>query len=263
MITIMELAIYPVKSCRQLQVKRCLVDSFGFSGDRRWVLSDTNGRFITQRRHPELVLVSVKVTSTGITLSAPGLDCLEISIPVFESSRQYAVSVWNDSCHGLDAGQNASDWFSQYLRTNCRLIYMHDSFVRSVDPKYAGAGHRVGFADGFPFLLISEASLADLNARLDSSVSMTRFRPNIVVAGCDPYEEDQWDSFTVGAIRFECVKDCSRCVMTTIDTRTAKKTSFPLSVLAEYRRKDNGVIFGQNLIHHGEGMIEVGMEVKL
>jgi uncharacterized protein YcbX len=140
---------------------------------------------------------------------------------------------------------------------------MPDDSVRPVDPDYAGPGHRVGFADGFPFLLISEASLDDLNARLAHPLPMARFRPNLVVGGCEAFAEDRWRRIRIGDLVLDLVKPCSRCIIPTIDIATGERDAEPLRTLMTYRRHDNRILFGQNLVHRGTGLLRRGMSVEV
>ena len=257
MFNVSELAIYPVKSSRQIVVDRWTVDEFGMADDRRWMVIDSQSQFITQRTHPALVKMICSLQESAIVLEASGQKKLTVKKP--ERGKNLTVTVWNDNCGAVDAGDRAASWCSELLDEECRLVYMPGSSFRQVNLKYAEEGIRTGFADGFPFLLISEASLADLNSRLESPVSMLRFRPNIVVSGCEPFAEDSWNRIRIGDIEFSVVKPCTRCIMTTIDTDTLKRHKEPLKTLASYRRLDSQVIFGQNLIHHGRGELRTGM----
>ena len=263
MITVSELAVYPIKSCRQRVVTERFVDALGFRGDRRWMVVDKSGKFITQRQYPRLVLVTVEEQDTGIVVSAEGMTPLAIATPAACDEASLSVLVWKDECQAVSAGEDADEWFSCFLGVECRLVWMPDTFLRQVDRAYASKGDQVSFADGFSFLLISDASLAALNERLDIPVPMRRFRPNIVVSGCDPHEEDWWDRIRIGDIEFSVVKPCSRCVMTTVDTQLGVKTGQPLRTLASYRRDGNSILFGQNLIHHGQGSLAAGMKLEV
>jgi uncharacterized protein YcbX len=168
------------------------------------------------------------------------------------------VAIWKDQCVAVAAGAEADAWFTALLGTPCRLVTMPSSTVRQVDLGYAEPGDPVGFADGFPFLLISQGSLDELNRRLEHPVPMDRFRPNIVVDGCEPHAEDGWSRVTIGEISFRVVKPCARCVITTTDQQTGERGREPLRTLATYRRVGNKVLFGQNLIHDGVGAVRVG-----
>ncbi|MTI14357.1 MOSC domain-containing protein [Sansalvadorimonas verongulae] len=266
MLIVSELAVYPVKSCRQLTATNWTVDSFGLTGDRRWMVIDSNtGLFVSQRTHPQMVKIVCVPTVSGLVLRHPEQGELAVSRP--DQGGVCSATVWSDTCGARDAGDNAAQWCSEVIGKSCRLVFMPDTSFRQVDRRYAKEGIRASFADGFPFLLISEASLELLNTKLaengEDSVPMKRFRPNIVVKGCEPHAEDQWNRIRIGGIEFSGVKDCTRCVMTTVNTDTAEKNKEPLRTLAQYRRNDKGVIFGQNMIHHGTGLLSVGMQVEV
>lgn len=258
-----ELAIYPIKSTRQISVDEAQIVATGFAHDRAWVLADDNGRFITQRHYPELVNVLAMPKANGILLESAGLPDLWVEQPDLKNN-SCVVTVWKDECDALDAGDEAAHWFSQYLKVSCRLYYQPANAVRSVDPRYAEVGDRTGFADGFPFLLTTQGSLSDLNSRLEWPVSMKRFRPNIVVDCMEAFAEDRWKKIKIGDVVLRVVKPCSRCVMITVDTESGIKTGKdPLATLAKYRLTEGGVIFGQNLIHDNQGLIRVGDEVTI
>ena len=254
---ITELAIYPIKSTRQVSLQQAQIVATGFAHDRTWVLADNEGRFITQRDYPQLVRVLATPQSEGLLLQCPDLS--ELWVPTPAQGNLCSVSVWKDQCDALDAGDEAALWFSQFLNTSCRLYYQPENAVRAVDSRFAKEGDRTGFADGFPFLLTTEGSLAQLNRRLHSPVPMKRFRPNIVVDSTDAFAEDSWKKIQIGEVIFRVAKPCSRCVMTTVDTETGTKTGKdPLATLAKYRKSEGGIIFGQNLIHDHPGVIRVG-----
>lgn len=251
--TLSAIYIYPIKSLRGIALDRCAVTSRGFEHDRRWMLVDATGKFITQRQQPRLAMVSVALGTEALLVTAPGMDSLQVPYQL-ERGERVRVNIWGDECEALQAGASSDAWFSQYLGLECHLVYMPESTQRHVDRSYAvSAQDVVSFADGFPFLLISEASLEELNSRLTdkgvSAVPMERFRPNLVASGCGPYAEDQWRDIRIGALDFRVVKPCSRCVIPTIDTETGVKAREPLLTLTEYRKQDNKVYFGQNLVH--------------
>ena len=270
-IIVSELAIYPVKSLAQIQLQSSYVHKFGLHYDRRWMIVDNKGLFITQRQVSRMCIIqaSLVFTSlaqsasvvTGIQLSAPEMDILDVLVPAGNNIKQ--VTVWNDVCHALDCGDEAADWLSQFLQTDCRLVFFPDDEIRQVDLDYAKSGDKTAFSDGFPLLLISQASLDDLNKRLDTPVSMNRFRPNLVVSGCEPYAEDSWKKISIGDITFRIVKPCSRCSIPTINPQTSEKDPQVLKTLASYRRRDNNIYFGQNVIANGEGQISTGISVKV
>ena len=260
-ITVTELAIYPIKSTRQIQLDTAKTVQTGFAHDRRWMLITPDGVFLTQRQHPRMVLVTAMPTETGLLVSAPGMNNLPVSTPA--GSDYLTTAVWKDECQALDAGDSAAAWFSDYMEMPCRLVYMDDHFKRQLDPRYSASADQTGFADGFPFLLISEASLDDLNSRLETPVPMARFRPNIVINGTEPFAEDRWKRIRIGEVEFRVSKACSRCVMTTVDTDLAIKGKEPLATLSKYRRGEGGVLFGQNLSHDNQGTIQIGDTVEI
>ena len=259
-----EIAIYPIKSTRQITLQEAKVSATGFAHDRSWVLADLDGHFITQRNYPQLVRVTATPVAGGLLLQAPDkVDCF-IAEPQTASEKTARVSVWKDDCEALDAGEDAAQWFSGFLNIPCRLYFQPPSAVRQVDSRYARAGDRTGFADGFPFLLTSEGSLADLNHRLATPLSMARFRPNIVIDNDVAFAEDHWQVIQIGKVRFRVVKSCTRCVMTTVNPDTGvKEGKEPLTTLAGYRKTEKGIIFGRNLIHDHMGTIRVGDKVEV
>jgi len=253
------LFIYPVKSCRGIALDAAEVTPTGFAHDREWLVVDRHGVFMTQRDWPGLARVSVAVAPGGIQLAADGMARLAVAAPGPGAARQRVV-VWRDECEAVPAGRDAAQWFSELLGTPCRLVRMPPSTVRQVDLHFARAGDRVAFADGFPFLLLSEASLAELNRRLEKPLPMDRFRPNIVLDGCEPHAEDGWSRIVIGGLGFRVVKPCARCVITTTDQATGERGREPLRTLSTYRLLDGKVLFGQNLVHEGRGTIRVGDE---
>ena len=258
-----ELAIYPIKSTGQISLQEAVISPTGFQHDRRWLLVDDQGCFITQRQYPELVRVKAQPVATGLLVQTEDKNDLEVSFPK-DGESTAAVMVWKDECQAVDAGDEAARWFTGYLNKSCRLVYQPDDSIRTVDQRYAEPLDRTGFVDGFPFLLTSEGSLADLNGRLEHFVPMKRFRPNIVINNTEAFAEDHWKLIQIGEVTFRVAKPSSRCVMTTVDTESGVKTGKdPLKTLAGYRRTDMGVIFGQNLIHNQQGVIRVGDEVRV
>jgi uncharacterized protein YcbX len=251
---------YPVKSCGGVPLERAVLGPRGFMHDREWMLVGAEGVFLSQRRLPRMALISPELDDEQLTLRAPGMPAL--AVPGRSGGRTTRVTVWRDDCLGVDEGDEAAEWLSTYLRAACRLVRFAEGQVRRVNPEYARSpDDQVGFADGYPFLLTSEASLRDLNARLAEPLPMDRFRPNIVVSGCDPYAEDGWASLRIGEVAFDVAKPCARCAITTVDQRAGTKGAEPLRTLAIYRRQGSGVMFGQNLIHRGLGQISVGNPV--
>ena len=256
--TVSALYVYPIKSARGVRVAEAEVEGRGLEGDRRWMLVDANGRFLSQRTHPRLARVDVRLTPEGLEVEAPGQGRLSIATPR-TSGRTVRVQIWEDALDVRAAAPEAHAWFSEWLGMGVRLVYQPPDVRRAVDARYGAAGDHVSLADGYPLLLTTEASLADLNARLAVPVPMDRFRPNVVVAGTDAFAEDGWQAVQIGPVRFRVAKPCKRCVVITVDQTTgARQSKEPLRTLAYYRQRDGGVYFGQNLIPDGRGELREG-----
>ncbi len=221
---------------------------------------EPDGQFITQRTCPRLALVRPEICDDRLTIQAPGMDPLKVPLEP-TTGRPLTVTVWDDTCEGLWLGPKPAEWFSTYLGLSCGLVYMPDTTRRPADPDYDPAGTPVSFADAFPFLLVSEESLADLNSRLPEPLPMNRFRPNLVIAGGDAFVEDRLTDFQIGGIHFRVVKPCDRCVVTTTDQVTLQRGVEPLRTLAGYRRVAGKVYFGQNVVHRGTGRLTVGAQL--
>ena len=260
-LSISELCIYPIKSCRGIQQKSAIVEAFGLSGDRRWMLVDSTGVMLTQRKIASMCLIHPILGDNTLILRHSAMKDLSVNIPV--ANNKVRVKVWEDYCDAYDAGDNAAIWLTQVLMTECRLVYFPSDGFRQVDLNYANEGDKIAFSDGFPLLFISQASLDDLNTRLDKPISMSRFRPNIVVQGCDAFAEDGWKRIRIGDNNFRVVKPCSRCVIPSINLETAEREPEPIKTLLAYRKRDNKIFFGQNVIAENNGLIEVGMQVEV
>ena len=259
--TLQALYRYPVKSLRGEELHSHPVDARGLVGDRRWMVVDDSGRFLTQRQQARMALVDTRLDDEGLLhLAAPDMPPLAV---VRSAPEPLEVRVWGDRVIAESTGPEADAWLSEFIGQPCRLVRMPDAVRRAVDPDYATADDQVGFADGFPFLLISQGSLDDLNSRLERALPMLRFRPNLVVDGCAPYAEDGWRRIRIGELEFRVAKPCSRCVIPTIDVTTGERGREPLQTLMTYRRRDNKIYFGQNLIHDGHGRLERGMPVEV
>ena len=262
------LYIYPIKSCGAIHHARADLSPRGLRHDRQWMVVDPAGRLITQREIPQMALIQPTLTDTEMILTAPTLPPLHIPLTTRDGQRREVV-VWKDTCTAVDEGDEAAAWFSQALGVPAALVKMADDFRRITSTHYTDTAGEVGFADGYPLLFISEASLADLNSRLIAkgaeAVPMSRFRPNVVIAECEPYAEDTWQHVNIGGVPFDVVKPCARCVMTTVDPATGQITDVrePLATIASYRRGANGgAMFGQNVIHRGIGLMSVGDEIE-
>ncbi|MBI2394066.1 MAG: MOSC domain-containing protein [Deltaproteobacteria bacterium] len=250
--------VYPIKGARGLSLAEADVGDRGLAGDRRFMVVDDVGVAITQREHPRLALVRPVFDGDALLVDAPGMSTLRL--PRAPEGDRRSVAVWSATVDSIELGEPAAAWFSEALGVRCALVFMPDSARRPVKPKYSTTAI-VSFADAFPFLLASESSLADLNARLDEPVPMDRFRPNLVVRGAPAWAEDHWDRVRIGPIGFSLPKPCDRCVVTTVDQDTGVAGREPLRTLATFRARDGMVWFGENLIHEARGTLRVGDRV--
>jgi uncharacterized protein YcbX len=261
-ILLSELNIYPIKSAKGVPLTSARVVERGLEHDRRWMVVDDGNRFLTQRTHPRMALMEVQVRSHNLAVSAPGMA--ELAVPFeLKNPELLQVRVWDDLVEAESVGSDASAWLSRFLGIPCKLVHMPDHSARSVNPRYAEGRVPVSFADAFPFLLISESSLSDLNARLEQPVPMNRFRPSLVVKGCRPFEEDEWNEFQIGPVTFTIAKPCSRCTVPTVDQSTGIRGKEPIRTLETFRSREGKVLFGQNVVHRGSGVLAVGDPVHL
>jgi uncharacterized protein YcbX len=267
-ITLTAIYTYPIKACAALKQMEIAFDACGPAWDRRWMIVDLAGEFYTQRELPSLARIRPAIGNGVLRLTAPGMS--PISVPL-ERARDgtLRVRVWRDTCDAWDEGDEIAAWFSDYLRTDARLVRMTDTYVRRVDPNYAPQPAQTSFSDGFPALIVSEASLEALNQRLVERgcepIPMTRFRPNLVVTGCDAFAEDGWKTVQIGGITLDIVKPCARCAVTTVDqaTGTIPDPAEPLATLNTFRKHNGKVMFAQNAIHHAPGQLRVGDTVRI
>jgi uncharacterized protein YcbX len=261
MLRISQLNIYPVKSLGGIRLDSARITDRGLQYDRRWMLIDPHGVQITQREVPLMALLQPAIGPDGLVITHRATG-RKLEIPFEPATGEFAtVQCWDDAVTAQFVGPAVDNWFIETLGVPCRMVFMPEESHRQTDLKYTEKGHYTSFADAYPFLLIGEASLEELNSRLDRPLPMNRFRPNIVFSGGAPFLEDKLHDFTIGDVRFRGVKLCARCVMTTIDQDTAEKGKEPLRTLAGYRADGNKILFGQNLIHEGRGIIAVGDEL--
>jgi len=277
--TLSAITIYPVKSCAGIALKECRISDFGFAFDRHWMVVNSDGRFLSQREFPALALVSTALDERALILNAPGMSTLVL--PFLEAGvAQANVTVWADTFPAHVASDDASRWFSDYLNLPAKLVRYDEKIEREVDRRWTGPFKAVTqFSDGFPFLIIGESSLDELNARLAlkgvAPLSMDRFRPNLVLTGLEAFEEDRIETLRIGhdseGAEFRLVKKCARCSITTVDQRVGKRDprwpSEPLKTLADYRHdaEVGGLTFGQNAIAIGAKgkLLSVGQEVRI
>ncbi len=260
-----DLYIYPIKACGGIRVIGAAVGKAGFVDDRRWMIVDERGQFVTQRTLPQLCLVKVSIVDFSYRVTVEGQDSFFIPRRP-ASGRPTSVQVWKDTVEAWEH-EEFSAFLSDTLGGRYKGVFVPDHALRQVNPARAQEGDRVGFADGYPFLMLSRESLGELNRRLadqgEEALDVRRFRPNIVVTGCvHPHQEDEHRTLRIGQLGFRMPKACDRCVVTTVNPDTAEKGREPLRTLASYRRWDNAVWFGVNLIHDGEGSLRVGDAVE-
>lgn len=262
--TLSALHIYPVKGLKGIDLAEARVMQRGLEHDRRFMVVDPDGEFFTQREHPKMATVWTEITAGELRLSAPDLD--EVALPVEPADGEaMRVRVWRSLCDAIAPSPEADRWLTDYLGTPCRLVYMPEDTKRAMNPQYGGSDGPVSFADGYPFLVANEASLAELNSRLAVGLPMNRFRPNLVVTGFGAWEEDGWGDFRVGEIPFRVTKPCGRCQVTTTDQATGEvRGPEPLATLSTYRESPEfGVRFGMNARSLAEGHVRVGMPVTV
>jgi len=260
--TVASLHVYPIKSCRGLDLTAVRFDQLGPLYDRRFMLVGEDGVYLSQRTLPRLALITPRLGPTALVVSAPNMPQLKVAMSQ-RDARRIEVQIWEHRGMAEDAGESAADWFSSFLERPCRLVRWAEDQLRRVDPKYARTEAATSFNDGYPVLLMSEASVADLNKRLKQPVPMNRFRPNLVVRDLEPYAEDSWRKIRVGEVELDVVKACGRCVTTTVDQLTGVAGSEPLATLASYRKDGNKVPFGQNCVHLSLGSIRAGDPVEV
>lgn len=245
---ISQLAIYPLKSAAAIPLQQSVITRLGLAWDRRWLLIDEQGKFVTQRQYPQMALLKVSVVDDILQVVAPNMPHLVATPDI--AVQTINVSIWQDTVNAVTVSKEADNWFSQCLGIKVRLVFFSEDSQRIVDSAWAGEGHQTAFTDGFPILVISQASLDDLSARWGSKVDWRRFRPNMIISGdFAPYSEDTWQTLKIGKLELDLVKPCSRCVIPSIDPDTTVKESSINKVLAEHRRGADGKVYlGQNAI---------------
>lgn len=249
---------YPIKGCAGVPVERLELDAFGARGDRRWMVVDEEGRFLSQRDLPAMARIQARTDGDGLVLRVPGERPLTVA-PTPGAATTSPVVVWGDVVQATFPSDAADRALSRFLDRPCRLAWLPPASLRPIPAPWGVPGDRVSFTDAFPFLLISEESLAALNARLERPVEMLRFRPGIVVRGEGAFAEDGWRRITIGDVAMDVAKPCARCAVTTVDPATGERTGRePLRTLARVRGWDGHAWFGQNLIHRGGGALAVG-----
>ncbi len=263
-LTVSRIFFYPVKSFAGIEVTYHKIDDRGFEYDRRWMLIDENNKFISQRTVPELALILTQLEDDKILLSHRVKKEFSLEFQINEhTDKLVKVQIFDDFTDGYLLDDKINSSLSELLNRNVRMVFMADDIKRFADNKYAKNNELVSYADGFPFLLLGEESLKELNGKLSKPVDINRFRPNIVFNGGHPFIEDDLKEIKINGINFKVVKPCSRCVITTIDQSTAIMDNEPLVKLSEFRRVGNKVMFGQNLLHTSPGIIHIGDKIEI
>ena len=261
MYLVSELNIYPIKSLGGISVKEAKLTRQGLQHDRRWMLVDLNNRFITQKENHALSLLQVSLSETHLKVAHKHTE-ESILIPfVCETNEEAVVKIFDDFCLAQFVSQKADDWFSNILKSKCRLVYMPEKSLRYVDNNYAKNAEITSFSDAYPMLLLGEPAFDKLNELLPEKIKMNRFRPNIVFTGGEAHDEDEMAHFSINKIDFFGVKLCARCVVPTVNQETGEAGKEPTRTMARYRAHNHKVYFGQNLLHKGEGVIKVGDEL--
>lgn len=267
-IKVSNIQVYPIKSIASVSLQKASISALGIDFDRRFVVCDSAGKFITGRTKPQLCLINAQLTELGVILSAPNMADLNLYYQNF-SEKYKEVTVWQDKISGQVCSLQADNWFSEYLQKDCQLLFFGKKSRRGKKPNTPQA-RQLAFADGYPLLLTSQASLDDLNQRLahagHDKVSMAQFRPNIVVENCLTFAEDSWQHIRIGTVEFIVSKPCERCVFITVDPKTGKKHPQyqPLQLLKSYRKTLSGeILFGQNIIPLNKGEIKQGDQLTV
>jgi len=255
--------IYPIKSLGAVELAEGELDERGLKNDRRFMLVDEHSRFITQREFPQLSLIKTSLKNSQIELINQSHEKLLVPLEVEGGEMRKAI-IWADECEVLHVSKEADQFFSEAIASKCSLVYMPHASNRRVNPSYVPEYSITGFTDGYPILLIGTASLDDLNLRLETSIAMNRFRPALVVKTSEAFDEDYWADFSIDDLKFRGVKLCSRCVIATIDQHTGEAGKEPLKTLATFRKRNNNVYFGQNVVHESaSGKLRVGDKVAV
>ena len=257
-----QISVYPVKSLAGFQTFQWPVVKTGLQYDRQWMVVDATGDFLSQRRLPRMALIQAQIQDDCLQLSAPDKPRLRLPI-VTPALAQLPITIWHDAYLAEQVSLEADQWLSDFLGTECRLVKHPDHQLRQVDLAYAQAGDETAFSDGFPFLLLSEASFNSLNASSPVPLSLPRFRANLIIAGCKAFAEDHWRQIRINSVGFRLPKPCSRCSVPAVDPYTGLLQPDVLTALARVRQWQNKVYVGQNAVHDGLGMLLVGSEVVI
>lgn len=258
-----QLRVYPVKSLQGISISESWVFKTGLHYDRRWMIVDEEGNFMTQRNCGELATFSTELLGTGLQIMRQ-MDQILVRYPPYSEHVYQDATIWGFTLPAIDMGDTPAEWLSRKLGKQVRLVYHPGEFCRPVHPDYSQPGDFVSFADGFPLLLANQSSLDDLNSRVEDEVAMLRFRPNAVIEGAEAWAEDNWKRIRIGEVEYRNAKPCGRCIVTTLDPFTGESLGQePLTTMATFRQQGKSVNFGVNLIPDTEGPIRIGDEVEI
>lgn len=266
-LTLSDIYIYPIKSLGGIRLEKARVYGKGLQYDRRWMLVDHQNIFFTQRVYPQMALFKPEIHDDQISVTFRKgdkiLSSIHFNVNTPVSDNQVQAEVWGDKVDVLEVNPEISQWFSHHLGMTCKLVGFPEGKPRPVDMRYQVNHEHVSLADAYPFLIIGKSSLDDLNTRLTQPLPMNRFRPNFVFEGGDPYEEDFWRNLSIGKNRFVAVKKSARCTLITVNQETGEKGAEPLRTLSTYRKIDNKIYFGQNLVALDEEEVAVGDSIMV
>jgi uncharacterized protein len=248
MLILSQINIYPVKSLDGFSPKSAIVEKRGLQYDRRWMITDLDGVFMTQRNTPKMAFLRATIENNFLKISEKQNEENYIQIEIQATEKPVSVVVWQDEMLATTVSEAANAWLTQFLGAPCQLVVMPDTTDRVVEEAYNTGDDIVSFADAYPFLIIGDASVYDLNERMKMSLSSRRFRANFFFSGGKPFEEGNFKEFSIGKAHFMSVKPCSRCVLTTRDPDTGKKGKEPLHTLATYRKVGHKIMFGENVV---------------
>lgn len=264
MYAVSHLFVYPVKSLGGFELSTATLTDRGFQYDRRWMVVDDQDKFLTQREYPVMSLLQTAIEDEQLVIFHKENTADRLALPLQPPvAKTFVVKVFDDDSEVQYVNTAANEWLSRQLNTACRLVYMPESSRRKVDLRYAKGEEITSLSDGYPLLILGQASLDDLNNRLDQPLPINRFRPNIVFTGGSPFDEDTMEHFIINGINLYGVKLCARCMITTINQSTADKGKEPLKALSAYRLLNKNIYFGQNVLFDKEGIIRVGDELRV
>ncbi|MEO6914672.1 MAG: MOSC N-terminal beta barrel domain-containing protein [Chitinophagaceae bacterium] len=264
MLQVSGIYVYPIKSLRGISLDSAEITNRGFACDRQWMLVNEQNNFLSQREFAQMALLQPDLNAASLVVKNTASAQSPLLIPLQpETVDTIMVNIWSDRCRAQLVGSKYDAWFTEALGMPCRLVFMPEKTNRRVDGRYAFNKETTRFTDGYPFMIVGQSSLQELNERLEMPVLMNRFRPSIVFTGGAPFEEDLMAEFSIAGINFFGVKLSARCVVTTIDQETGVAGKEPLKTLSLYRLKNKKIYFGQNLLHKGTGRMSVGDEIKV